>query len=638
MNKLLVRLKLFWRTLDKKTISIWTVSFLVVNSVTAAFSVLYADTLSNAANEVVSDDISSGIETVDIDTIGTDPFIEVGLISNSNEKLESYYAITSQGYLYTWGWNLNGELGLGIEDDYVANPTFVNLDGSYDDINENSIRDNGEVSTITEGDKVKKITHINSTTSTNNAGIFAISQEDYLYMWGSSELLPNYSTSEYYYSTSKLASDENNYISPIFVNLDNSYLQEDGTDAEIVARDADGILYKDSSNNIIDIKVPTKTEGDKVKDVDMFATTKTNYGGIVLSYTGELYGWGKNSNKVLDYQKSESDYINDLSKIEYETSDTADIPYEKAEIVGISKIIIVALGTDGYIYEWGYSALIPTVDVNVQPTSPRVKVDVNDPTMSLDTTHSSRIVDFSVSAYHASLQLINEEGYIYSIGGVNNKGASGRYCIHSLGYPEDEKFYRIDLNCNTTIDDDKVKYVNISDLNSMLIDENNYLHTYGWNNAYQSGIGHNYPVMEPNMIDIDQDGETGLSAVPDADDKVIVANNDNPNHTGAITESGDLYLWGYNSAEYGIMPDTSNNAFNTTFAQVPTKVNFSEYEEGEKYQTLVLWNFGGVTSTDALNIYSWGSFDPSEERVDANLSKVHKVTKEEFVTNAVAIK
>ena len=36
-----------------------------------------------------------------IDTIGDDPFVDVGLISNSNAQLESYYAITSEGYLYT---------------------------------------------------------------------------------------------------------------------------------------------------------------------------------------------------------------------------------------------------------------------------------------------------------------------------------------------------------------------------------------------------------------------------------------------------------------------------------------------------------------------------------------------------------
>ncbi|NQX83931.1 MAG: hypothetical protein HRS57_01920 [Mycoplasmataceae bacterium] len=455
-------------------------------------------------------------------------------------------------------------------------------------------------------------------------------------MWGSSALLPNYNTPEYYYSTSKLASDENNYISPIFVNLDNSYLQDDGSDAEVVARDVDGILYKDSSNNIIDIKVPTKTEGDKVKDVDMFASSKTNYGGVVLSSSGELYGWGKNTNKVFDYQKAESDYINNLTKIVYEITDTAVVKYEEVQIVNTNKTVIAALGDDGYLYIWGYSALIPSVDVTTQPTSPRLKIDLKDPFLSFDTTHSAKIVDFTISAYSAALQVINDEGYIYTIGSMDNRGAAGRGC--ASGSQPDEKMYRIDINCNTIIDDDKVKMAQVTDLNSFLIDTNNYLYTYGWNNGYQAGLNNNRNVWEPTMVDIDQDGETGLSASPDQDDKIIVANNDNPNHTGAITESGDLYLWGFNSTTYGTMPETADGALDPGFIKVPTKVNFSEYEEGENYETIVLWNFGGVASTDALNIYEWGSYDSDDERINSNLRKVHKITKEDFVTNAVAIK
>ncbi|NQX83930.1 MAG: hypothetical protein HRS57_01915 [Mycoplasmataceae bacterium] len=48
---------------------------MVVNSVTVAFSVLYVDELNNAVDESVLDESGSGIETIDVDTIGSDPFI-----------------------------------------------------------------------------------------------------------------------------------------------------------------------------------------------------------------------------------------------------------------------------------------------------------------------------------------------------------------------------------------------------------------------------------------------------------------------------------------------------------------------------------------------------------------------------------
>ncbi|NQX83867.1 MAG: hypothetical protein HRS57_01595, partial [Mycoplasmataceae bacterium] len=165
MKRINIRLKLYWRSLDLKTIGIWTLCFLGINSATAAFTVLYLNTLDNT-NEVtnIENNTTNGVE---FDTIGNDPFIDVGVISNSNEKLESYYAITSEGYLYTWGWNINGELGLGTTDAYVPYPTFVNLDGSFNDTNENGIKDNGEIGTITEGDKVKEVSHINKIWTNN---------------------------------------------------------------------------------------------------------------------------------------------------------------------------------------------------------------------------------------------------------------------------------------------------------------------------------------------------------------------------------------------------------------------------------------------------------------------------------------
>ncbi|NQX83862.1 MAG: hypothetical protein HRS57_01570 [Mycoplasmataceae bacterium] len=97
-------------------------------------------------------------------------------------------------------------------------------------------------------------------------------------MWGNSKILPEKNTDEYKYSNSKSSQYPTDYVSPTFINLDESYLQDDGKDALEPARDIDGLLYKDNSNNIIDVKVPTKTEGDKVADVEIYATSRDSYG------------------------------------------------------------------------------------------------------------------------------------------------------------------------------------------------------------------------------------------------------------------------------------------------------------------------------------------------------------------------
>ncbi|NQX83707.1 MAG: hypothetical protein HRS57_00760, partial [Mycoplasmataceae bacterium] len=640
------RLKLYWRTLDKKTISIWLVCFVAVNAVTVPFAVMYADDISNSNVEILDDGSLSTSETIDVDTIGSDEFADIGLISNSNEQLESYYVITSEGYLYTWGWNLNGELGLGTEEEYVFYPTFVNLDGSYDDKNGNGIRDQGEIDTITDGDKVSEVKHINKVYVNNNAinkaSVMAISQEGYLYMWGDSHILPETETSEYKYSSYKSIDDINSYISPIFVNLDRSVEKDsDGNDVLVPARDIEGLLYKDSSNNIIDVNIPTKTEGDKVKSVDLYASSNDIYGGVVLSSTGILYGYGLNTGGTLSYDDPESQYVNKLTEIKYGASDSyGDIPYDDVRVVSDidgNRSNITALGTDGYLYSWGNSTLVPTVDVSTQKNTPRVKIDLTDSSMSVDTSGTTTLKSFTISTFFSTLQAVSDEGYLYTLGDTNDQGAAGRGCSSATN--KDEKFDKIDLDCNGSYDDqDKVRMSKTSDYTSYLISEDGYLYMYGRNDTGQLGQGHLTDWNKPLIVDIDQDGNTGLTGDPD--DKVKSANINNANHSGAITESGELYLWGFNDDERGVLPNTSDGAFPSSNRKVavPTKVNFSEYEEGELYTSFEYWNAGGVASTDYLNIYYWGGYNSSEERVLKNLKNVHKVSSDEFITNAVALK
>ncbi|NQX83865.1 MAG: hypothetical protein HRS57_01585 [Mycoplasmataceae bacterium] len=466
MRKLNLKLKVFWRSLDKKLIGIWTLSFLGINVVTATFITFYIKDLNETTTNTSIEGEDNSFETVDVDTIGNAPFTEIGLLSNNQDYNESYYAITSEGYLYTWGWNLNGELGLETLDPYVFYPTFVNLDGSFNDVNGNGIQDYGEIDTITNGDKVKDIYHINYDHAIDDPGIFAISQEGYLYMWGSSYILPEKNTAEYKYSKTKSSQNMNYYISPTFVNLDGSYLQDDGKDALEPARDIDGLLYRDSSNNIIDVKVPTKTEGDKVKDMEIYATSSESHGGMILSESGDLYGWGRNKSNIIDQNSSTpvSTMYDEIIPIVYSTTDTYPTKtYKEISVINNSlegyrdQTLVLALGDDDYLYMWGDTTLIPDTRHGSIPISQRKKIDLTDPNISVDTTQSSKVKSFSASRYFAALFLINEDGYLYSIGGASYVGTAGNGC----NPPTDEtaKFVRIDINCNGNIDDDKVKYV-----------------------------------------------------------------------------------------------------------------------------------------------------------------------------------
>ncbi|NQX84198.1 MAG: hypothetical protein HRS57_03300 [Mycoplasmataceae bacterium] len=613
------RFKLWFYTINKTLLFSWTFAILAVNSVTIAL--IFALPWSMSSDKVTqeSENISDIFD--DIDTIGTDPFLDAGFLSSSSTSQETYYVITSEGYLYTWGWNLNGELGQGVEDEYVFYPTFVNLDGSYYDANGNGIRDYNELDTITEGDKVSEIKHINWD-QTNSSAVMAISQEGYLYMWGDSTILPNRDIPEYKYSSSKTKVNMNNITSPQFVNLDKSYETDDlGNEITEVARDIDDIPYKDSSNNIIDIRIPTKTEGDKVKDAEIWYSSRDKYGGTIISESGELYGWGTNIDKIIDSSKGESYIYNELTPITFTDSYTG-LKYEDVDVRSNgSGANIVALDTNGKLYAWGNSTIIPG------SSSIGNRYLINLPSTSANVT--SFIFNRTLDA----LFIIDSDGFLYSIGNDSN-GQSAQGC--RPGGASSSSLYKVDLDCNTAYDDnDKVKYVSTADHSGFLVSEDDYLYSFGRNNHGQGGMGSKYVLHKPHIVDFDLDGTTGDDPLGDPDDKVSIASNGNPNTLAAVTQNGKLYMAGDNEEAHAILPDTSDDALVASEVTYATHVNFVEHEEGEKYTNVSIWRKGGVATSDYLNLYMWGSYDSNDSWTVENLRYVNKITSEDFVNNAV---
>lgn len=616
------RLKPWFYTINKALLFSWTFAIIAVNSVTLIL--IFTLPSNKNVDEVIQNEENITSPLGDIDTIGTDPFLDAGFLSSSKTSQESYYVITSEGYLYTWGWNLEGELGLGIEDEYVFYPTFVNLDGSYYDENENGIHDYNEMNTITEGDKVSQIKHINWD-QTNSSAVMAISQEGYLYMWGDSSILPNRDIPEYKYSSSKEITNMNNITTPQFVNLDESYETDNlGSDITEVARDINDIPYKDSSNNIISIKVPTKTGGDKVKDAEIWYSSRDKYGGTIISESGELYGWGTNTNKIIDSSEGENYIYNELTTITFSDSYTG-LKYQDVDVRSNgSSANIVALDTNGKLYVWGNGTIIPG------SSSIGTRYLINLPSTS------ANVDSFIFNRTLSALFIIDSDGFLYSIG-TDNYGQSAQGC--RAGTPTSASLYKIDLDCNATYDDnDKVKYVSTADNSGLLISEDDYLYSFGRNNHGQGGMGSKNILHKPHIVDLDRDGTTGDDPLGDPDDKVSVASNGNPNTLAAVSQDGKLYMAGDNEMAHAVLPDTSDNALAATEVINATQVNFVEHEEGEKYTNVSIWRKGGVAVSDYLNLYTWGSYDSNDAWTVENLRFVNKITTEDFVNNAVYLK
>ncbi|NQX83863.1 MAG: hypothetical protein HRS57_01575 [Mycoplasmataceae bacterium] len=253
---------------------------------------------------------------------------------------------------------------------------------------------------------------------------------------------------------------------------------------------------------------------------------------MILSESGELYGWGKNYSNIIDQNTSTSTLkiYDELTQVIYETTDPyKGVTYKEISVMNNgSKNIVMALGDDDYLYMWGETTLIPNIPHSTIPTTGTVKIDLTDSNVSYDVSHSGKVKDFSMSSDFSALILINEDGYLYSIGDDTNNNVAGNNC--HVPSNEAARFSIIDVNCDESYnDDDKMKYISLTDQMANAVSEDNYLYVWGDDNGGAVDNGSDHGRGKPLLIDINQD------SLYDSNDKIIETDNGNPNLNGAIT-------------------------------------------------------------------------------------------------------
>ena len=433
---------------------------------------------------------------------------------------DSLYAILDNGSLYAWGNNKDGQLGLGLTDEYVAYNKKVDIPGKVklikcagDNPTESAcyvITEDGALyvwgknsyGQLGVGDEVNKNTptKVNLPSKikeliTTGSSVYAILEDGSLYSWGEN-------------SYGQLGvGDEVNKNTPTKVNLPGKIKELITTGSSVYALMEDSSLYSWSENSDGQLGVGDKINKNTPTIVNLPGKIKKLITSSSASYAiledGSLYAWGYNGYGQLGV----GDEVNK------NTPTKVNLPSKIKELI-TTGLSVYALMEDSSLYSWGensYGELGVGDEVNKNtPTK------VNLP---------GKIKELITTTNGSSVYALMEDSSLYSWG-YNSYG--------QLGVGDE-----VNKNTPTKVNlPGKIKKLITSSSASYAILEDGSLYAWGYNYYGELGVGSNE----------DKNTPTKVTAINGKIMDLIINSNKSSTYKSifAIIEDGSLYAWGNN--------------------------------------------------------------------------------------------
>ena len=223
--------------------------------------------------------------------------------------------LTDRGYVYSWGLNSNGQLGVGGTDD------------SNTPVEITSLRGQGVVRVETSSN--------GSFARTNNGQLYAWGQNDYGNLGFGEEIIPDQSTTVIVWD-------------PQPVNA----------------------VYRDDYDTVEQVETPRLSKANEIIGQGIKDLAAGFHKVVAIANDGRVFTWGDNQNGVLGIAGDTGDEYNICDRYRYAIQDAtncSDITYyakrgpvhlgnnydNKFESVFASGEALFAIGTDGSVYSWG---------------------------------------------------------------------------------------------------------------------------------------------------------------------------------------------------------------------------------------------------------------------------------------------
>ncbi|MGE4571607.1 MAG: RCC1 domain-containing protein [Candidatus Izemoplasmatales bacterium] len=312
------------------------------------------------------------------------------------------------------------------------------------------------------------------------------------------------------------------------------------------------------------------------------------YHSLALSHQGRVFTWGNNDqgqlgNSTLDNQIIPTDIT---EYFQLESNET---------IIQLSAggVHSMALSSNNRLFTWGNNDHSQLGDGTYGPAS-RETIP-KDITGEFNLQNNETIVSIEAGTFHSSALTSENRLFLW---GNNGKGQIGNNSTANQGLPLDITSY---LNLSQ---DENIIQVSLGNYNTAIITSHHRLLIWGENIYGQLGNGN----FNDSWTPLDITSFFSLEA-----NEMITSISLGIVHSGALTNQGNLFMWGFNGE--GLLGNQS-----TENSNLPIKIN--QYFSLDDNESIVNINLGGNHSsfiTSNQQIYTWGQ-NPNGELGDLTFS------------------